>query len=103
MKISNLCWRGCRSGLSKYPDEATARGVLSYLVQTYAVIDKDNQSKFPEETADLEFPDDGVQIPKDYPDLYIRCVLHELTHLGSGEVNITVEEAGDGEYKIARY
>lgn len=98
MQISNLCWRGCRDGLFKYPHSylAEVRGVLHYLVDTYASIDKDNLSEFPQETSNLEFPDDGVKIPSGYSDDAIRAILYELTNR---EVTIEI----NGNYKIVHY
>lgn len=92
-----------RDDLSRYfpPFIGELRGVLNYMIETYASVKKDNfsnESSFLQ-PVDLELPDHYISIPRMYSNECIKIVVHKLTDCA--EYNIKI--IADDKNKIVHY
>ncbi len=92
-----------RDDLSRYfpPFIGELRGVLNYMIETYASVKKDPLSPecFDLHPVDLELPDHCIRIPRMYSNECIKIVMHKL--IDCAEYNIKI--IADDKYKTVHY
>ncbi len=85
-----------RDDLSRYfpPFIGEVRGILNYMIETYASVKKDNFSNEILQPVDLELPEHCIRIPTDYSDECIKIVVHKLTDCAEYNIKIVTNDEG---------